>query len=348
MAKIIPLSLQIISNMILVTGGTGLVGSHLLYKLTSLGETPLALKRPSSDISRTRKVFSYYSDNSDDLFNKIVWIDGDILDYSSILEAMEGVNKVYHTAASVSFQSSDKQNLIATNITGTANIVVAALEKNISKLVHISTIGALGRAESSGVVTEETHWNSKKSSVYSTSKYNAEMEVWRGIAEGLNAVIINPSIILGPGEWNTGSSKLFSAMYSGLKFYSIGSNGFVDVEDVAESMIQLMNSDIAGERFIINSENISYKQFFTWMANSLNVAPPKYKAGTFLSGIGWRLLWVKGLVTGKKSTITRETAETACQSYDYSNKKIKQELGIDFISVKDSLDKNAKLFLRDL
>ncbi len=334
--------------MILVTGGTGLVGSHLLYKLIIAGEKPLALKRPSSDISRTKKVFSYYSDNSDALFNKIVWVDGDILDYSSILDAMNGVSKVYHTAASVSFQSSDKQNLIATNITGTANIVNAALEKNISKLLHISTIGALGRAESSGAVTEDTHWNSKKTSIYSTSKYNAEMEVWRGIAEGLNAVIINPSIILGPGEWNTGSSKLFSTMYNGLKFYSIGSNGFVDVEDVVESMMQLMQSEIVAERFIVNSENISYKQFFTWMANSLNIAPPKYKAGVFLSGIGWRLLWVKGVITGKNSTITRETAETACQLYNYSNSKIKKELGIEFMSVKDSLDKNSKLFLRNL
>ncbi|MFK5854954.1 MAG: SDR family oxidoreductase, partial [Bacteroidota bacterium] len=203
-------------------------------------------------------------------------------------------------------------------------------------------------AESDGIVTEDTHWNSKKTSVYSTSKYHAEMEVWRGIAEGLNAVIINPSIILGPGDWNTGSSKLFSTMYEGLKFYSIGSNGFVDVEDVVTSMMLLMKSELEGERFIVNSENITYKQFFTWMAASLNVASPIYKAGTFLSGVGWRLLWFKGLITGKKSAITRETAETACQLYNYSNSKIKKETGIEFMSVKDSLDKNSKLFLKDM
>jgi len=334
--------------MILVTGGTGLVGSHLLYRLVTLGEMPIALKRKSSDLLKIKKVFSYYSDNAEVLFNKIKWVEGDILDYSSVLDAMKDVTQVYHTAASVSFQSSDKENLIATNVLGTTNIVNAALEKKISKLLHVSTIGALGRAESDGIVTEDTHWNSKKSSVYSTSKYNAEMEVWRGIAEGLNAVIINPSIILGPGEWNSGSSKLFSTMYNGLKFYSIGSNGFVDVEDVVTSMMLLMNSGIVGERFIVNSENISYKQFFTWMAESLNVKPPSYRAGNILSGIGWRLLWFKGLVTGKQSTITRETAETACQLYNYSNSKIKEELGVEFMSVRDSLDKNAKLFLRDL
>lgn len=333
--------------MILVTGGTGLVGSHLLYKLVVSGEKPTALRRSSSDISIVKKVFSYYSDNPDILFNRINWVKGDILNYYEVLDAMEEVNHVYHAAASVSFQSSDKQNLIDTNIIGTANVVNAALEKKIDKLLHVSTIGALGRADASGIVTEETQWNSKKSSVYSTSKYHAEMEVWRGIAEGLNAVIINPAIILGPGNWDTGSSKLFSTMYNGLPFYSTGTNGFVDVEDVAQAMILLMNNTVNGERFIINSENITYKQLFTWMADSLQVEPPKYQAGKILSDIGWRALWVKSLFTGKKSSITKETAETANQLYNYSNKKIIESTGIKFINIKDSLAKNAKLFLKD-
>ncbi len=333
--------------MILVTGGTGLVGSHLLYSLVLSGEIPMALKRSTSDIFKIKKIFSYYSDNADNLFKRIRWIDGDILDYSSVLDAMEGVTHVYHCAASVSFQSSDKENLIKTNITGTANIVNAALEKKINKLVHVSSIGALGRADETDIVTEETHWNSKKTSVYSTSKYHAEMEIWRGIAEGLNAVIINPSIILGPGDWNSGSSKLFTTMYNGLKFYSIGSNGFVDVEDVVKAMILLMNSEISGNRFVINSENINYKQFFTWMANALNTTPPKYKATKFLSGIVWRVLWIASLITGRKPTITKETAHTACQNYNYSNNKIVKELGLEFMSVKKSLEKNANFFLLD-
>lgn len=333
--------------MILVTGGTGLVGSHLLYRLVISGETPVALKRSSSDVSKTKKVFSYYTDDVEKLTGKIKWVDGDILDYHSVLSAMDEITKVYHTAAAVSFQSSDSHTLVTTNIQGTANIVNAALEKKIRKLLHVSTIGALGRADATGIVTEETHWNSKKSSVYSTSKYHAEMEVWRGIAEGLDAVIINPSIILGPGNWDSGSSKLFTTMYNGLKFYSIGSNGFVDVEDVTKVLILLMKSEISGERFIINSENISYKKFFNWMAESLNISPPKFRAGHLLSGIGWRLLWAKGMITGTKSTITKETAETACQKYNYSNEKIIQETGIEFMSVRKSLEKNAKLFLKD-
>lgn len=333
--------------MILVTGGTGMVGSHLLYKLIVAGERPIALKRSSSDISKTKKIFSYYSNEGEKLFNKIVWVEGDILNFSSLIDAMDGVTTVYHTAAAVSFQSSDVGIITQTNIDGTANIVNAAIENKISKLLHVSTIGALGRADASGVVTEETHWNAKKPSVYSTSKYNAEMEVWRGIAEGLDAVIINPSIILGPGEWNNGSSKLFTTMYNGLKFYSTGTNGFVDVEDVVSSMIYLMNSNIIAERFIINSENISYKQLFSWMAESLKVKPPKHKATRFLSEVAWRLLWVKGLLTGNKSAITKETAVTANQNYNYSNNKIVKEAGIEFIKIKDSISKNSRLFLLD-
>lgn len=333
--------------MILVTGGTGLVGAHLLFQLTQNGENVRALKRSSSDIQKTRKIFSYYSENYESLLNKIEWVDGDILDYDSILNCLEGVDFVFHAAASVSFQSSDKSSLINTNILGTENIVNAALEIKIKKLLHVSSIGSLGRAGNNGIVTENSQWNSKKTSVYSTSKYQAEMEVWRGIAEGLNAVIINPSIILGPGDWNSGSSKLFTTMYEGLKFYSTGTNGFVDVNDVVSAMILLMNSDTSGERFILNSENISYKDLFYWMAEGLNVKPPKYKATNFLSEIAWRILFVKGLISGKKSSITKETAVTANQIYNYSNKKIKKAISIEFMEIKESLMKNARLFLLD-
>jgi nucleoside-diphosphate-sugar epimerase len=334
--------------MILVTGGTGLLGSHLLYQLVISGINPIALKRKSSDISKTRKIFNYYNDNVDDLMNKIKWVDGDILDYHSIEDAFDGVTEVYHTAATVSFKSSDKKKILSNNIQGTANIVNVSLNKKIKKLVHVSSIGALGRADTNGLVTEETHWNSKKTSVYSTSKYSSELEVWRGIAEGLNALIINPSIILGPGDWDSGSSKLFKTMYNGLKFYSNGTNGFVDVNDVVTIMIQLMNNSISGERFIVNSENISYKDLFYTMAKELKVEPPRYSASRFLAEIGWRVLWLKTLVTGKNATITRETAETANQEYRYSNNKIKNLTGIEFITVHESLKRNSAFFLKDL
>ena len=334
--------------MIFVTGGTGLVGSHLLFKLVDEGASVIALKRSSSDINKTLHTFSYYSDKASELFERIQWIEGDLLDYQLLREQIKGVDQVYHCGAAVSFQSGDSNLLKDINVEGATNIVNACLENNIKKLVHVSSIGTLGRADSDGIVTEDTHWNNKKTSVYSTSKYQAEMEVWRGIAEGLNAVIVNPSIILGPGNWNSGSSKLFTTMYNGLKFYTSGTNGFVDVIDVVQIMIKLMESDISNQRFILNSENISYKELFFTMAKELGVPPPKYMANRFLSEIAWRLLAIKSQFTGKQSTITRETAETANQLYNYSNEKIKETLNYNFMPIEESIVRTSALFIKDL
>ncbi|PLX04272.1 MAG: NAD-dependent epimerase [Marinilabiliales bacterium] len=334
--------------MILVTGGTGLVGAHLLLELLKKEENIFALKRPSSDLNITKRIFSYYTDDFQNIFDKINWIDGDILDYQSIIYALKDITKVYHCAAAVSFQSSDKQTISDTNRLGTANLVNACLETGIEKMLHVSSIGALGRAGITGIVNEESQWNSKKTSVYSTSKYHAEMEVWRGIAEGLNAVIVNPSIIIGPADWSKGSAKLFDTMYHGLKFYTRGSNGFVDVEDVVKLMIIIMESDISAERFIINAENVPYKQFFSSMAKALNVKPPQIEAKRFLSEIAWRAFWVKSLFTGKQSSITKETAETANQTYQYSNKKVVDATSYKFMSIEDSIKKTAAFYLKDL
>ena len=334
--------------MILVTGGTGLVGAHLLLELLKKEENIFALKRPSSDLNITKRIFSYYTDDFQNIFDKINWIDGDILDYQSIIYALKDITKVYHCAAAVSFQSSDKQTISDTNRLGTANLVNACLETGIEKMLHVSSIGALGRAGITGIVNEDSQWNSKKTSVYSTSKYHAEMEVWRGIAEGLNAVIVNPSIIIGPADWSKGSAKLFDTMYHGLKFYTRGSNGFVDVEDVVKLMIIIMESDISAERFIINAENVPYKQFFSSMAKALNVKPPQIEAKRFLSEIAWRAFWVKSLFTGKQSSITKETAETANQTYQYSNKKVVDATSYKFMSIEDSIKKTAAFYLKDL
>lgn len=334
--------------MILVTGGTGLVGAHLLLELLKKEENIFALKRPSSDLNITKRIFSYYTDDFQNIFEKINWVEGDILDYQSIKDALKDITKVYHCAAAVSFQSSDKQTIADTNRSGTANLVNACLERGIEKLLHVSSIGTLGRAGVTGIVDEDSQWNSKKTSVYSISKYHSEMEVWRAIAEGLNAVIVNPSIIIGPADWSKGSAKLFDTMYHGLKFYTRGSNGFVDVEDVVKLMIILMESDISAERFIINGENVKYKELFTSMANALNVKPPQIKANRFLSKIAWRTLWVKSLFTGKQSSITRETAETANQTYNYSNNKVVEATSYKFMSIKESIKKTATYYLKDL
>lgn len=334
--------------MILVTGGTGFIGAHLLFHLVNSGKQVRALKRASSNLDLIQKIFSYYSKDSSRLLNNIEWIEGDILDIYSLMDAFEGIEQLYHTAAVVSFHPKDKSTLIRTNIEGTKNVVNAALEQRVGKLCHVSSIGALGRADGSGIVDENRQWSSKKSSVYSTSKHEAEREVWRGIAEGLNAVIVNPSIVLGPGNWDAGSPQVFQTMWKGLKFYTGGTNGFVDVNDVARAMILLMEGEYSSERFILNSENIAYKQFFEWMAASMHLPAPKYKAGPLLSGIGWRALKVRSLFTGQPSSITKETAETANQHYRYANQKIIEATGMVFKPVKESVEQTASYFLQDL
>lgn len=334
--------------MVLVTGGTGFLGAHLIYHLLQKYSSVTALKRKGSSTEPTEKILAYYSDSPQQYLNKIQWVEGDILDYDSLINAFRGVGYIYHSAAIVSFHATDKNQLFKTNATGTANVVNAAIEMQVKKLCHVSSIGALGRDDATGLVTEDTPVKpSSRSSVYSMSKYEAEREVWRGIAEGLNAVIVNPSIIVGPGDWNKGSSQMFQTMWNGLKFYTSGTNGFIDVNDVARAMIVLMEGDCINERFVLSSENVGYKQFFEWMANAMNISPPRYKAGPFLSNLGSMALYLTGLLNGKKHTITRETARTANKKYQYSSNKFLVSSGMKFIPIKESVEQTSSLFLRD-
>jgi len=334
--------------MILVTGGTGFLGAHLLYQLLQNNERIKALKRKGSSTDLTRKIFSYYTTNPENLLQKVDWIDGDILDYFSLSDAFKGVEYLYHAAAIVSFHGDDKSQLVKTNINGTANVVNAAIEQGIIKMCYVSSIGALGRDNTNGPVNEDTPViPSSRSSIYSKSKYEAEREVWRGMAEGLDAVIVNPSIIVGPGDWSKGSSQMFQTMWNGLKFFTSGTNGFIDVNDVAKAMILLMESNISNERFVLSAENVGYKQFFEWMADAMGIARPKYKAGPILSSIGSMALKVKGLVSGSNHTITWETARTANQKYQYSSEKFLKATRMSFIPVKESVEKTTRFFLRD-
>ena len=334
--------------MTLVTGSTGLVGSHLIYHLITKGERVRALKRKNSSTKWVKKVFTWYDKDGESLFDKIVWVDGDILDYQSLLEAMDGIDYVFHTAAIVSFDAADKTKLLKTNIEGTAHVVNAALEKKIKKLCYVSSVAALGRADRGLVTTEETAWkNVPGLSTYSHSKYQAEMEVWRGIAEGLKAVIVNPTIILGPGNWKAGSIKMFETVYKGLLFYTHGTNGYVDVDDLAKAMIILMKGDFSNERFLITAENIPYKELFTWMAEALKVKPPRIPAGPFLSELSWRVLKVLSWITQKPPLITKETAATANRNFRYSNQKFIKATNMSFKPVKETINQTARIFLQE-
>lgn len=332
--------------MILLTGGTGLVGSHLLYELTADGKKVRALKRKGSRLDITEKIFEWYNpEKFTEQFQRIEWIDGDLSDIFSLREALQGVKTVYHCAAVVSFVPSERPKMLKINIDGTANLVNACLMEDVEKFCHCSSIAAVGRPDKGTWVDESLIWKtSKKNSYYSISKFGAEREVWRGSEEGLQVVIVNPSVIIGPGDPDRSSARLFTTVKDGLRFYSSGSTGFVDARDVAKAMKILTESDIHDERYILNSENISYKELFEIFARYAKVNPPFFRAGRTLSEIAWRLEKLRSLLTGSNPLITKETARSANSRYQFSNEKIVGELGISFYNVEESAKNTAGFF----
>jgi len=333
--------------MILVTGGTGLLGSHLLFELIRLGKPVRALKRERSDTSMVHKIFAYYLPDPDESFRKIEWVDCDLLDFTALEDALDGVSEIYHCGGMVSFHPKDHPLMLKVNIEGTANLVNLSFEKKIRKFLYVSSVATLGRNHSAGLTDEETYWKTSiKNTAYSISKYGGEREIWRGMEEGLNAVIVNPSVILGPGFWD-GNSGLFTLLQKGLKYYPKGLNGYVDVKDVVKSMILLMDGNIVNERFIINSENVSYRQLFTWIAEHLRKPAPSIYVSPALSQLAWRIEAVRSFITHSRPNLTKEMAITASQEYLYKNDKIRKALGVGFIPVEESVKDTCRIFLED-
>ncbi len=331
--------------MILVTGGTGMLGAHLLYELAKKNSKIKATKRKSSDLSMVEKIFSYLDDDYRPLLKKIEWIEADILDLKSVLNVMEGVDFVYHAAAMVSFNPADYDEILHVNITGTQNIVNAALENSIKKLCHVSSTSALGDAVNGDSITEETFRNPKmKHSGYSISKYLSELEVWRGITEGLNAVIVNPSVVLGAGNWKTGSPSILSAVNDGMSFYTDGSMGYVDVVDVVEVMIRLMESEINGERYIVSAENISFKDFFTMVGKELNSKIPTIRANALLLETAWRLEFLKSKITRKAPRITKDTIRIAQKKSTLSSEKLLSAIEFAYTPIDECVSRIANNF----
>lgn len=334
-------------TMIFVTGATGLVGSHLLVRLSNLNRKVRALRRKTSDLKTVKNIFQRYAQNPEAQFETIEWVEGDLTDIFALEDFLVGVDEVYHCAAIVSFNAVDKKQLFAVNINGTANIVNASLTSGIKKFCYVSSIAAMGSADHPKMIDENSLWKaSKRNSVYGISKYGAEREVWRGIAEGLNATIVNPSVILGPGDWKTGSSELFTLVWKGLKFYTLGTKGFVDVRDVAKAMTLLMDGNHFGERFLVSAENLSFKQLFTFIANNLHKKPPSIEAKPWIGAIAWRVLAVTGFISGKKPAITRETARSANNRSAYSSARLINRVGLEYIPIEQSIKDICEIFLQ--
>ncbi len=336
--------------MMLITGGTGLVGSHLLFRLTSQGESVKAICRASSNLDEVENLFRFYAnEEAGELLKKIEWIEADLADYFSLENALEGINQVFHVAAMVSFNPGESQKMLQVNAEGTANLVNACLEKKVEKLCYVSSISSLGKPSNGDLIDENVEWQPDDNrSAYSHSKFRAEMEVWRASKEGLPVVIVNPSIIIGPVNWLRSSGRLFYSVYKGMPFYSDGTTGFVDVRDVAEAMVLLMTSDIVNQRFILNSEHLSFKEFFTLTANALGVSPPWFKASKWMVNLGWRLNHALCALAGKAPALTRDTARSALGKSYYSNKKFTRQFNYTFRPIKETIDNTAKWYLWQL
>ena len=326
--------------MILVTGGTGLVGSHLLAKLTQEKKPVRAIYRSKDKLKTVRNVFSYYFKDTDKYFDKIEWLKGDITDVPSLENAFKNVDYVYHCAAIVSFNAKDYQAMRKTNIEGTANMVNLSIANNIKKFCHVSSIATIEKNSNPNVlITEDNEWNKESNNYgYAITKYGAEMEVWRGTQEGLDVVIVNPGVILGSGFWLSGPGELFTKMYTGFNFYTEGITGFVGVKDVVKAMTQLMESSVKNERYILVSENTSFKELFFKIADTFRKKRPSVKVGKTLSNIAWRMEKLKSFITGKPPLITKHSASASLSRYKYDAGKIKKDLNFEF----ESLDKTIK------
>lgn len=318
--------------MILVTGGTGLLGSHLLYELVKNGAKVRALYRHTNRIAKVKVLFDFYAGSQNHQFESIEWVEGDVLDLVSLEDAMHGITQVYHCAAKVSFAKKDFKDLIHINRVGTANIVNMALKFGVEKFAHVSSTAAIGGVENK-LTTEETKWQiSDKTSGYAISKYNSEREVWRGSEEGMDIIIVNPCLIFGAGDLEESSLTIFNTVKKGLKFYSPGSNAYVDARDVATCMIQLMQSEIKNERFLLIGHNLTFKESLVQIAKQMGVKAPNFCPPKWLAILIARLSEFSNRVFKTNSAITLESARSAYSNMTYSNAKIVEATNHSFYS----------------
>lgn len=333
--------------MILVTGGTGLVGSHLLYHLSLKNDKIRAIYRTEASLNKVKKVFSYYTSDVR-LFSKIKWFKADITDVPSMKPAFSDIESVFHCAALISFNPKDYREMRKVNIHGTAILVNLAIDAKVKKFCFVSSIAAVGESMQDNFVDEECEWNKEQdNSGYSISKFGAEMEVWRASQEGVDVIIVNPGVILGSGFWKAGSGKLFTQIYNGFKYYTEGITGFVAVQDVVKPMIQLMQSSIKNERFILVSENKSFKDVFFSIADAFGKKRPYKKVKTWQTEIAWRISWFVSKINGVAPLLTKYSAKSAHNITKYSSQKVIGAINYQFEAVDTSIQRISRNYTED-
>lgn len=322
---------------ILITGATGLIGSHITRRLWDEGYSNLlAIKRSTSKM-----------DLLPDVFDKISWIEADVTDIISLEPCFENVDVVIHAAAVVSYDPKKKDLMNEINVSGTANMVNFALDFGVKRFVHISSVAALGKAENTNIRNENTEWDhSITTTDYAISKYKSEKEAWRGYAEGLSTIILNPSFVIGASNWTESSSRIWGQMAKGIPYYPMGTNGYVDVRDVSKAVVKAMNTDINGERFVLSAETIPYQTAFNWIAKAINAKVPSKALTPMIRNIAWRIEWLRSKITGSSQLLTAASAESTAKETHYDNTKSKETLGMTYRPLKQSIDEVATIFLQ--
>ena len=325
--------------MILITGGTGLIGSHLILQLLAKNESLRLLYRSEDKKDRTLKFLEKQGMAIADL-SSLEWVKGDILDIPVLNRAMTGIEMVYHCAALISFDSRAYRKLRKVNIEGTANVVNACIDHNIKKLCYVSSIATLGKSAGNGIISEKEAWNPQQNNnVYAITKYGAEMEVWRGSQEGLKCVIMNPGVVLGEGLWEQSTGKFFQAIEKGLNYYTSGGTGFVDVRDVARAMIKGAESPVENEKFILVGENATFKDLFSTIAKYRDKKPPSSPVPSWVLELLWRLDWVRANIFRLPRKLSKATARSSQEISLYDNHKAKEILGIQFTPLEESIQR---------
>jgi len=329
-----------VGGTILVTGGTGFLGSYIIKQLVEKGYSVRAIRRSAK--------LPFWIPSA--IFDKVEWVEGDVLDVVALEDAMEGIDTVIHSAAVVSFARRERKEMYKVNVDGTANVVNVALEKNIRRFVHISSVAALGRTANGGNVNEEKRWEeSKVNTHYAISKFKAELQTWRGLNEGLEGVILNPSTILGHGDWHSSSCAIFRNIYEGFKWYTSGINGFVDVEDVARAAILLMESNITEQRYIVNGDNWTFQKLQNAIADAFDKKRPSKLATPFLMSLAWRIEKFKALITGKKPLLSKESARVAQSKTLFENDKLLKAIpNFLFTPLEESIKTAAAKYMADI
>lgn len=334
--------------MILVTGGTGLVGAHLLYTLVNNGDQVRAIHRKYSDLEAVKNVFSYYTHEYESLFNKIEWVVGDITDVPSLQDPFKGVDYVYHCAAYISFNPRHYSVLKKVNIEGTANVVNFCLSEGVKKLCYISSIATLGKSLNGSLSTEETEFDlEENNSVYSITKHLAEMEVWRGTQEGLDAIIVHPGVIIGEGIWSSASGGIFRTINKGLRYYTPGGVSIVDVKDVVKAMTLLTNSALKNEAYILIAENIYYKNLLGKISKNLQKKAPDKTIAKWMMMSFANIDWLINKVFRTKRKLLRATVRSLYKTSFYDATKIKKAIDFNFTPSQNTIERVARNYRRD-